>query len=101
MSKDYKHTLSAISLFSAGLILSGCIWNDGAAPAPEPAKEPSIATQPQVKSVPQNENQELAFAKDLITHKDCVRAFQILTKYAAEGNAEAEAWLGRCYTVRS
>ena len=97
MSKDYKHTLSAISLFSAGLILSGCIWNDGAAPAPEPAKEPSIATQPQVKSVPQDENQELAFAKDLITHKDCVRAFQILTKYAAEGNAEAEAWLGRCY----
>ena len=96
MSKHYTQILLAAILFQYGIFLSGCTWGTENTSATEKPQETAAVPQP-IKETPPPEDREMTFAKELITYKDCVRAFQIFQKRAAEGNAEAEAWLGRCY----
>lgn len=95
MNKHYPQILLTAILIPSGVFLSGCIGGEDA-PPPEKPETQEVAPLP-AKETPPPEDPEMRFAKDLIANQDCVRAFQIFQKRAAEGNAEAEAWLGRCY----
>ena len=98
MKKHCSQILLTGTLISVGGILSGCFGSGETAAVPEKPVEPAVAlVQTPAPEPPPPENPEMKFAKELVEHKDCVRAFQIFQKYAAEGDAEAEAWLGRCY----
>ena len=98
MKKHCTQILLTGTLISTGIFLSGCFGGGEVPPVPEKPAEPTVtAARSAAPETPPPENPEMKFAKELIEHKDCVRAFQIFQKYAAEGNAEAEAWLGRCY----
>ena len=80
------------------ILLSSCMGNRESDPLPGEQQETAAApVQPPAKATSSAEEREMMFAKELINHQDCVQAFQIFQKYAAEGNDEAEAWLGRCY----
>ncbi|MBQ9770363.1 MAG: SEL1-like repeat protein [Lentisphaeria bacterium] len=46
--------------------------------------------------VPAGEH-EMTLAKSMVGDSRNVNAFRIFQKYAEQGNAEAEAWLGKCY----
>ena len=92
MKRHYRPLLSMIVIASAGALLTGCFGKTETAPPPETA-----AVRPPEKAAPPPENEELRFARELIENRDCARAVAILEKYAAQGDPEAEAWLGRCY----
>ena len=97
MSKHCTQILLAAIFFQSGILLSGCTWgSESTSPAEKPQEAAASVPQP-IKETPPPEDREMTLAKELITYQDCVRAFQIFRKRAAEGNAEAEAWLGRCY----
>ena len=91
---DLRVSFVTAAVFS-GILLSGCVGNNEPPAEPE-KKSPETAAAAAKETSPAAES-EMAFAKGLFTNRDCVRAFEIFRKYAAEGNAEAEAWLGRSY----
>ena len=80
---------------ASGILLSGCSWSAG---SPDNARVPTRHDErPETSTVATPEISELRMAKMLFENKDCAKAFRIFKKHAETGDAEAEAWLARCY----
>ena len=78
--------------FCSGILLSGCVFNEK---KPEPVATQPIQMEADIKK--EITDKDLALAKFMFENKNDAKAFEMFLKYAAEGNTEAEAWLGRCY----
>ena len=76
----------------SGVLLTGCALN---AKQPEPVKTQPVKTEADIKQ--EALIKDLSLAKFMFENKNDAKAFEMFLKYAAEGNTEAEAWLGRCY----
>ena len=87
-----KHYNLALGVAFSGIVLTGCVFNEQKV---EDVKSPSVAavkTDAEIKL-----DKDLALAKFMFENKNDAKAFEMFLRYAAQGNTEAEAWLGRCY----
>lgn len=91
--KRYVAKMSAVACatLSTGMILVGCSW------VQESQNNATASGEPTSEVIAKTENLDLQLAKTMFENKDCVKAFQTFKKYAETGDAEAEAWLARCY----
>ncbi len=88
------HITGISSVCLASIMLAGCSWTMG---EKTQEAEKVKSEQPAVTKVSEQINNEMKLAQSIFSNKDCVKAFQTFQKYAVSGDAEAEAWLGRCY----
>ena len=90
MKKHYNILLG--TTLCSTVLLSGCV-SGAAADKTENSK--------QVKAVAENKNtaetKDIALAKFMYETPNDAKAFELFLKYAEQGNAEAEAWVARCY----
>ena len=86
-----KVSVIACATLSTGIILVGCSWGQ------ESQNNATASSESASEIIARTENLDLQLAKTLFENKDCVKAFQTFKKYAETGDAEAEAWLARCY----
>lgn len=87
-----KHYNLALGVAFSGIVLTGCVFNEQKV---EDVKSPNVAavkTDAEIKL-----DKDLALAKFMFENKNDAKAFEMFLRYAAQGNTEAEAWLGRCY----
>lgn len=80
------NTILGISLSAA--LITGCVFNE---------KEASTELNKTVKKADSEYDKDIALAKFMFNNQNDTKAFEIFQKYAKKGDAEAEAWLGRCY----
>ena len=87
-----KHNNIVLGIAFSGIVLTGCVFNDQKVEEVKPQSIAKVKTDAEIKL-----NKDLALAKFMFENKNDAKAFEMFLRYAAQGNTEAEAWLGRCY----
>lgn len=82
----------ALGVAFSGIVLTGCVFNEQKVEDVKSQSVAAVKTEAEIKL-----DKDLALAKFMFENKNDAKAFEMFLRYAAQGNTEAEAWLGRCY----
>ena len=87
-----KHYNIALGVAFSGIVLTGCVFNEQKVEPVKPQTVTEVKSDTDIKL-----DKDLALARFMFENKNDAKAFETFLTYAAQGNTEAEAWLGRCY----